>query len=106
MADGPGSGHARGAALETVVIVPVRKFGEILVSRPAGREAALIMMTSFVPSDPSELIQLDFAGVKVVAPSWLDEVLTALRSAHGDRIECLARGNASVIESLETLAQS
>lgn len=88
------------------MIVPVRKFGEILVSRAAGREAALIIKSSFVPTDPAEPIQLDFAGVKVVGPSWLDEVLTALRSEHGDRVECLARGNASVIESLETLAQS
>ncbi len=88
------------------MIVPVRKFGEILVSRPAGREAALIIRSSFVPNDPSERIQLDFAGVKVVGPSWLDEVLTALRDEHGDRVDCLAHGNASVIESLATLAQS
>jgi len=63
------------------VIVPVRKFGEILVSRPAGREAALIIRSSFVPADPSEPIQLDFDGVKVVGP------------------------NATVRASLETLAQ-
>lgn len=87
------------------MIVPVRKFGEILVSRPAGREAALIIRSSFVPADPSEPIQLDFDGVKVVGPSWLDEVLTALRAVHGDRVECLDRGNATVRASLETLAQ-
>jgi len=55
--------------------------------------------------DPSEPIQLDFDGVKVVGPSWLDEVLSTRRAEHGDRVECLDRGNATVRASLETLAR-
>ncbi len=84
------------------MIIPVRKFGEILISRPAGREAVLIMQSSFKPDD-TEAIELDFEGVKVVAPSWLDEVLTALRDAFGDRVTCLPTQNSTVIESLKTL---
>jgi hypothetical protein len=91
--------------VEVVVIIPVRKFGEILISRPAGREAALIMTSSFRPGE-GEPIELDFAGVKVVAPSWLDEVLTALRALYGDRVLCLPTDNTSVIESLKTLEES
>jgi len=87
------------------MIIPVRKFGEILISRPAGREAALIMKSSFEP-DEAESIELDFDGVKVVAPSWLDEVLTALRDAFGDRVICLPTRNSSVIESLKTLQEA
>jgi hypothetical protein len=86
------------------VIIEVRKFGEILVSRPAGREAALIMKGSFRPASADETISLDFAGVRVVGPSWLDEVLTALRDEYGDRVVCLPSDNASVVESLKTLA--
>jgi hypothetical protein len=85
------------------MIIELRRFGEILVSRPAGREAALIMKSSFRAAD-TEPVQLDFAGVKVVAPSWLDEVLTALRELYGDRVSCLPTTNPTVLESLETLA--
>ncbi len=87
------------------MIIPVRKFGEILISRPAGREAALVMKGSVNPDD-TEAIELDFEGVKVVAPSWLDEVLTALRDAFGDRVACLPSQNPTVIESLKTLDES
>lgn len=85
------------------MIIPVRKFGEILVSRPAGREHALIMRSSFRPATSDEPIELDFTGVSVVAPSWLDEVLTLLREEYGDRVECAPSGNASVEQSLKTL---
>jgi hypothetical protein len=90
--------------MEVLVIVPVRKFGEILISRPAGREAALIIKSSFVPAE-NEPLALDFEGVKVVGPSWLDEVLTSLRDAFGDRVSCLPTENPTVIASLETLAE-
>jgi hypothetical protein len=85
------------------MIIPVHKFGEILVSRPAGREHALIMRSSFRPATMDEPIELDFAGVRVVAPSWLDEVLTSLREEYGERVQCLPSSNASLVESLKTL---
>jgi hypothetical protein len=85
------------------MIIPVRKFGDILVSRPAGREHALIMRSSFRPATVDELVELDFTGVRVVAPSWLDEVLTALREEYGARVRCLPSTNASLVQSLKTL---
>lgn len=87
------------------MIIPLRKSGEPLISRPAGREAALVMRSSFVPAQ-GELLELDFTGVKVVAPSWLDEVLTSLREAYGDRVRCRSTDNASVIESLATVERT
>jgi hypothetical protein len=89
--------------VETDVIIPVKKFGEILVSRPAGREHALIMRSSFRPATSEEVIELDFTGVSVVAPSWLDEVLTLLRQEFGDRVTCAPSNNASLEQSLKTL---
>ena len=85
------------------MIIAVSKFGEILVSRPAGREHALIMRSSFRPATKGEPVELDFAGVRVVAPSWLDEVLTLLRQEYGDRVRCMPSTNASLLQSLKTL---
>lgn len=83
--------------------IELKKFGEILTSRPAGREAALSIKAYFKPA-PGERVELDFSGVLSVGPSWLDEVLTALREEHGDdRVHCLPSDNPSVIESLKIL---
>ena len=83
--------------------VSLIKFGDILTSRPAGREAGLAIQAYFKPK-PQEKIELDFDGVLSVGPSWLDEVLTLLRKTYGrDRVVCLPTKNASVIESLKVI---
>ena len=59
--------------------VELKKFGEILVSRPDGREAYLIMSAYLTKGLPeSEVIEIDFSGVKVLAPGWADEVITKI----------------------------
>ena len=84
--------------------IELKKFGEILISRPAGREAALALTAYFKPA-LGEKIELDFEGVLSVGPSWLDEVLTALRREYGrDRVLCLPSNNQSVIESLKVIS--
>ena len=81
----------------------LKKYGQILTSRPAGREAALAMKTTVRPAD-DEAIELDFEGVLSVGPSWLDEVLTSLRAEYGKtRVVCLPTKNPSVIESLRVI---
>lgn len=79
------------------------KFGDLLISRPAGREAALVVQAYFQPTTADELIELDFTGVQVVAPSWLDEFLQGLRQRFGDRVRCLPSDNPTVIESLAVI---
>ena len=81
--------------------IPIVKFGEFLMSRPAGREAAQIMITSFAPQTADEVIELDFSGVKATGPSWLHEVVMGLRNQFKNKIVVLDCGNASVIESLK-----
>jgi len=44
--------------------IELKKFGEILISRPAGREAYLLKGILL-----EEEIEIDFNGVKVLAPS-------------------------------------
>lgn len=83
--------------------IPLIKFGEILMSRPAGKEAALVMRAYYKPKK-NEKIELDFTDVLSVGPSWLDEVLTLLRSEYGkNKVICLPTQNPSVIESLKII---
>ena len=83
--------------------IEIRKYGDLLVSRPAGREALAAMLAYLPPAGPEEPIELDFEGVLVVAPSWLDEVLHGLRQHFGDRVRCLPSSNSSLLKSLEVL---
>jgi hypothetical protein len=81
----------------------LKKFGIILISRPAGREAAAAIAAYLEPG-PDEPIELDFSGVVSVGPSWLDEVLTFLRSTYGkNRVRCLPTDNPSVHHSLSVI---
>ena len=85
--------------------IPLKKFGTILMSRPAGREAFLVMKAYFKPQIAGEKMELDFEGVEVIAPSWLYEVLTGLRDLYGaDQVVCLPSSNPTVIESLKCIA--
>ena len=85
--------------------IEIKKFGEILTSRPAGHDAALAMKAYMKPG-PDERIELDFNGVLAMGPSWLDEVLTALRKEYGsERVICLPTDNPSIIESLKIIEQ-
>ncbi|MBI2119487.1 MAG: STAS-like domain-containing protein [Elusimicrobia bacterium] len=79
------------------------KFGEILVSRPMGKDAYLSMIAYLLPKNLTEPIQLDFAGVKVLAPSWGDEFITLLVQKYGKKVEFLNTENPSVKATLETL---
>ncbi len=84
--------------------IQIKKYGTFLISRPAGREAFLVMRAYEKPQTSEEKIFLDFDGVEVMTPSWLDEVLTGLKSEYGlERVECLPSTNPTVIESLNAI---
>jgi len=85
------------------VRIELKSYGTILTSRPAGREAALAMKTQ-IKLTANEKVELSFDGVVSVGPSWLDEVLSALKSEYGNnRVVCLPTKNLSVIESLKVI---
>ena len=85
--------------------IEIKKFGTILNSRPAGKDAALSIKAYNQPG-PNENIELDFSGVISVGPSWLDEVLSSLQNEYGkDRVTCLPSDNASVNASLQTISK-
>ncbi len=55
----------------------MQKFGEVLNSRAAGREAALraLQIVNGQGSEPGELI-VDFHGVTILTPSFADQFLS------------------------------
>ncbi len=84
--------------------IELKKFGDILVSRPAGREAYLAMSAYLLKGvKKDEKIIIDFAGIKVLAPSWADEVITKLAQNYG--IQLKNADNPTVKATLKTLAE-
>ena len=85
--------------------IELKKFGEMLISRPAGREAYLAM-SAYLTKDinKNELIEIDFSEVKVLTPSWADEVITKL-SEDFKNIKFLNTKNPTVQATLKTLRE-
>ena len=53
------------------------------MSRPAGKDAYLAATAYlFKTLSPDEEIIIDFAGVKVIGPSWADEFITPLKEKY------------------------
>ena len=50
-----------------------------------------------------EEISLDFADVKVLTPSWADEFISGIKSAHKNFISFINTSNPSVQASLKTV---
>jgi len=84
--------------------IELKKFGDILISRPAGREAYLAMSAYLIKDiKKDEEIIIDFAGIKVLAPSWADEVITKLARNYSVKLE--NADNPTVKATLKTLAK-
>lgn len=87
--------------------IDVSKFGTILISRPAGREAFLTARAYSIPKDSQEPIELDFSGVKVLTPSWADEFVRGLEQEFSSsRVTIVEGENLSVKTTFETLRAS
>ena len=86
------------------MLVDMSSFGEMLMSRPAGREA-FMGACAYIFSDlkENETVTLDFANVKLLAPSWADEFITGLKNKFNPKIEYLNTENESVSASLKTV---
>lgn len=82
------------------------KFGDILISRQAGKEAFAAFQSSLKSVPPDEAVEIDFSDVITFSPSWGDEFLTPLRKQYGDRLILVNIGNnPSVKETLKILEQ-
>lgn len=84
-------------------IIQLKKFGNVLLSRPSGQEAFNAIRPQL---DPNTLVKIDFNDVLTVSPSWLDEFLTRLADFNQGKVELLPTNNASVLVTLPVLAQA
>nr|AGS51655.1 hypothetical protein [uncultured bacterium contig00026] len=88
------------------MVVAINNFGDILISRPAGREAFLMAKAyAFKEIKKDEEITLDFDGIKVLAPSWADEFITGLKSEYSGNLKFINTENPSVKASLKTVLE-
>lgn len=85
------------------MIIELKKFGTMLISRPSGKEAWLAFAPKLSEICEKEKITIDFSGVFVLAPSWADEFLTPLRNNYGNKIKLINSDNASVKATLAIL---
>lgn len=85
--------------------IELKKFGDMLISRPDGREAYLAMSAYLTKGlDKNELIEIDFSGVKVLTPSWFDEVITKITKEFKN-VKLLNTKNSTVQATLKTLRE-
>lgn len=86
--------------------IELKKFGTVLTSRQAGKEA----LAAFSPTlnevgDTRDLV-VDFEGVTTFSPSWGDEFLRPLHERFENRLVLKVTDNLSVKLSLEILEES
>ena len=87
--------------------IKVSNFGDILMSRPTGREAFLLAKAYiFKELKKDETIILDFNGVKVLAPSWADEFVTGIKREYKNNLQFINTENPSVTASLNTVLET
>lgn len=86
--------------------IEIKKFGDILISRPAGKEAYLSARAYILPKETNEEIVLDFEGVKVLAPSWGDEFISRVIEDYPGRVSFEHTENPSVQATLGILKKN
>ncbi len=84
----------------------IAKFGSVLSSRQAGKEAYAAFLPTLIHLNTEEEILVDFDGVSAFSPSWGDEFLTPLQKQFGDRVLLKHTPNPSVALTLLTLERS
>ena len=85
----------------------LKRFGSVLSSRPAAKEAWLSTQAYILDKiTPSEKIEVDFVGVDVLTPSWADEFLSSLMKKYPGQVFLLPSDNKSVRLSLEFITKN
>lgn len=84
----------------------ISKFGEVLMSRPAGKDAFLMAKAYILNSiTANDEITLNFENVKVLTPSWADEFITGIKENYSNKLVFLNTCNESVAASLKTVVK-
>jgi hypothetical protein len=85
------------------MIIQLNKFGTTLLSRQAGKEAALVCQALLKDIKRNEKIEVDFEGVLTFSPSWGDEFLTPLLIEFKDNLILRNTANPSVQVTIDIL---
>ncbi len=86
--------------------IDISKFGEVLVSRPAGKDAFLMAKAYiFNTLTETDALSLDFANVKVLTPSWADEFIIGIKNTYKNKLDFINTQNESVAASLKTVLE-
>jgi len=83
--------------------IVLKKFGTVLTSRQAGREALAAFTPSLKTVGSDDLVVLDFSGVATLSPSWADEFITPLFAKYKKSLRMLPTDNSSVEATLRIL---
>lgn len=81
--------------------IELAKFGTVLTSRPAGKEAFAAIRPTLDLN--AKKVEIDFMGVLSLSPSWADEFFSALEEVYGDKVIYLSSDNPSVNATLKIL---
>ena len=87
------------------MLIKTNNFGDVLMSRPSGREAFLMAKAYVFKNINNEEIILDFDNVKVLAPSWADEFISGIKSEYSNTMKYINTENPSVKASLKTVLE-
>lgn len=82
------------------MLIELKKFGDILTSREAGREALSAFLPTLNSLDKNEEITIDFQGVSVLTPSWADEFIRPILEKYANKISFINDTNPSVQAAL------
>ena len=87
------------------MIIELQKFGLVLTSREAGREAYAAYLPTLRQIPEGEPVEIEFAGIGAISPSWADEFLTPLLKTYGARLLLRPTTNSSVAPTIQLLEQ-
>jgi len=86
--------------------IDLKKFGTVLISRQAGKEAYLAFKPTLDEIKKKEDIEIDFDGVSTFSPSWGDEFLRPLSETYKERLFLRKTDNPSVKLTLELIEET
>ena len=81
--------------------ISIAQFGTSLVGRDVGQSAYEALYANVLRGLPeNETIEVDFAGVDVLTPSWAENFFGALHKQYGQRVILVPSDNTSVRSTL------
>lgn len=86
--------------------IKLSKFGSLLISRPAGRES-YYSAKAYLFTKKLKNLEIDFEGIKVLGPSWIDEFIHLFKKDHPQtKIVFKNTTNPTVASSLEVIGKN